>query len=108
MPLVILDRPLKMTTFVVSQRDGDWIFTIADKFERGVVVVAEDFMSECFIWKMHGDGIVLAPGDIDRPGRFEKQSRYIKKMRANTVNATLNDNVRYARHASGSVDGVHF
>ena len=38
-----------MTTFVLSQRDGDRIFTIADKFERGVVVVAEDFMSECFI-----------------------------------------------------------
>jgi hypothetical protein len=31
-----------------------------------------------------------------RPSRFEKQSRYIEKMRANTVNATLNDNVRYA------------
>jgi hypothetical protein len=44
-----LDRPFKPTTFLVVQPDGDRIFDFADEFERGVVIVAENFMSKRFI-----------------------------------------------------------
>ena len=48
-PGFYLDRPFKPTTFLVVQPDGDRIFGVADEFERGVVIVAENFMSKRFI-----------------------------------------------------------
>src|ERR1700676_1218012 len=45
----LLDRPFKPTKFLVFQPDGHRIFGVADEFERGVVIVAENFMSKRFI-----------------------------------------------------------
>jgi len=44
-----LDRPFKPTKFLVFQPDGHRIFGVADETERGVVIVAENFMSKRFI-----------------------------------------------------------